>query len=130
MRARFHVAPAVLLLALTLAGASGCNSILGPGGSVTATLGEDGILVSNGTDRPIYWAAFDRDALALLLWAPCTEPATCPRIGSGRTVLISFDAVGVWGPTSREAVFYWWHLVRDGEGGYEPDEIRSIVLSG
>ena len=126
---RHRLGLTVMLLLPGLAGASGCHSILGPDGTVEARLEEGGIRVSNKTDRAIYWTAFDRDALALLLWAPCTDPSTCPRIGSGRTVLIPFDEVGVWGPASREAVFYWWYLVPDDDGGYEPDEIRSIVVA-
>ena len=130
MRVRRDISAVLLLLALTGC-ASGCESIVSIGGSVDARFEADGIVARNGTSRTIYYAAFDREALALLLWAPCTDPATCARIGSGQAALIPFDEVGVWRPEeSREAVFFWWHLVADSEGGYEPDEIRSIVLTG
>lgn len=84
--------------------------------------------MENTNARPIYYFAVERTALALLSWAPCTDPETCPSIDPRSAVNIPFDEIGFWEPSSEEAVVFWWLLEPDQAGGFRPDSVRSMVV--
>ena len=117
-------APALLVLLTTA-----CHDPTGTDGQVQARLLPTGIRVTNGTAAVLYYAAFEREIMALIDWIPCTDPDSCPRIRVNETITIPFSQVTGWELDSREAILYWWHLVPAGTDGYRADGITWTVVS-
>ena len=88
------------------------------------------IVLTTDDAEPVHYFAIDRAAAALIDWAPCTDPATCPSVSRGVPVRIPFSSLGseVEGG-GREAIIYHWQLEEDGSGSYRVDSVRSIVVS-
>ncbi len=119
------------LVTLGVAALLACSAPSEPAGPhVDARLSSAGLVASNRTPSDVYFTAFEREIVALIEWAPCGEPASCrPRLAPGADTTIPYQSIYGWGPASREAVVYWWHLVPTGADAYRPDSIRAIVVA-
>lgn len=92
---------------------------------VTAQASDSTVVIFNNTAEAVYYTAFPRDVLPVILWAPCVDPPRCKSIMPGRSATLPF-ANFMMESRDDEAVVFWWHLIRQSDGTYEYDEIRSI----
>ncbi|CAN5743383.1 hypothetical protein BH23GEM7_BH23GEM7_35290 [soil metagenome] len=119
----------VLCAVLLLVGA-GCSmfteSSVGSSLEVEAT--GSVLRLTNHTEQPVYYLAFEREMLALALWAPCTNPQECPRIAPGEQISVGYESISGYEAGKQEAVVLWYHLHPDSGGGFEPDSLRSVVV--
>ena len=95
---------------------------------VQADFAAQHLIASNQGARPVFYFAVDRIAAATILWAPCVDPDSCPRIDPRHVETIPLENIAFWETASTEALFYWWHLVPTHGGAFQPDSIRSIVV--
>ncbi len=112
-----------VLCAILLLGSAACFQPLGPldrGGVSVAATGS-ALRLTNQTQQPVFYAAFERGYLALILWAPCDDPEQCSRVEPGQTISIDYNSIGGYEPGAREAVVYWWHLIQKADGSFAPD---------
>jgi hypothetical protein len=116
------------LLAALLAAA--CNSTEPSGESLRMSVSAQRITLQNRTDRPIYYAAFERETAALIQWAPCDAPRKCLTqvIAPGASVRFPYAELYGYRRGSTEAVVHWWHLVPEPPAGYRVDLLRTVVL--
>lgn len=119
--------PAVCVLLLAPACASS-ESARVPTDAV-AVAAADGIRLTNRTDRPIYYAAFERGYSTRVMFAPCTDASRCPSIAPRQEAVIPFSLIGGYEPGKREAVVYWWTLAPAGAQGPLVQDMHSEVVS-
>lgn len=109
-----------LPLLLPLLAALACSSATEPTGPVTAKAAAEGILVTNGTTRPIFYLAAEQGTLALLDFIECTDATRCPTIAPGETKSVPWDQVIGYAPNLSTYVLFWWqapNVSADAQGG-------------
>lgn len=60
-------------------------------------------------------------------WAVCAVPG-CPMVAPGKTEYVPFDDILFDERGEREIALSWWHLVPTGDGGFQPDSIRGLIV--
>ena len=131
MKNKYFVILAISILTLHMA----CNrdkQVTGPTvitqDNVMVTVGDQEIEVSNQTGDAIYYAVFPESILPLIYWAPCIDPGTCEnRIPNDRQVSLSIAEI-LNSIEDDTLVFYWWHLIEQGDGTYNFDTINNIKI--
>ena len=103
----------------------GCSSSFGPVDVVTQA---SALRILNSSDAPIYYFIVERQSAALVDWAPCTKPSTCPSVAAHGDAEVPFSRIVGYEPGEREAIFYWWHLLPVPAGGFQVDSIRTRVV--
>lgn len=121
---------AIVVLALSLA-AGGCNRGSPTDAAVETQVDvrrvEDGVRLTNRTDRPVAYAVWNAGWLAL--FAPCTDTGpACPRLAPGASVVVSASEIGGSTATMDAVLVRWWHLVPDGAGGSRADTIQETRI--
>lgn len=123
-----HSAVRAMLLAVVLAA---CGRPTGPDGAtgpLEVRVGATELQLVNRGSRPVHTFVAEREALALLNWAPCADPVRCPGMAPGAEMAIPFTPDGRLGlAPGREAVVTWWYARRT-PVGYEPDSLRWFVV--
>jgi hypothetical protein len=99
--------------------AAGCGRSAGSTGPAEArvAVAADGVRFTNPTDRTVYYLAFERSILPLILWGPCTRPDQCRSVPPRGEVTIPFADIGGYEPGAREAVIFYWRLVPSAKPG-------------
>ena len=123
-------------LAAVLAPLAGCGSnALGPASSDLITVesrADHSLVLRSRADVPVYYFVVDRETLALIDWAPCTDPATCPSVPARGTTTVTRDRIVGWHESTREVAVYHWRLVpKDPHagGGYAADSVRALIVA-
>jgi hypothetical protein len=93
----------------------------------TGATAEGGVRLENLTDEPVYYFAADREALALILWGVCEDPATCRAVPPRATVDVPRGAIAADQPGSHEVAVHHWLLVRRGDR-WKADSIRVAIV--
>ena len=96
-----------------------------PADSVLATSEVGSIALTNQSSARVFYFVYEREAAALINWAPCVDPLRCPSLGPGDRVVIPNTAIGGYAPGKGEAIVWWWH----GPPPPALDDIHAIVLS-
>jgi len=121
-----------LVLACTTVVASACDAVditAVESDLITATATtEGGVRLHGLTGRSVHYFVADAEALALIDWVPCLDPASCPAVPPRGTVDVPRSAIAGDQPGSHTVVVYHWLLVRRGDG-IVPDSIRAITVS-
>lgn len=118
---------ATLCLALLL---GGCSSTppLDPAVPLNVSVStSQSLRLRNASSRPIFYVVMERGFASLANWAPCTNPAECPRVDARGETRVDYGRIAGYEPGAREAIVYWWHLV-EGDGGWVVDNVRSVVV--
>lgn len=97
-----------LRLLVPFLAALACSSATEPAGPVTAVATVTGILVKNGTTRPIFYLAAEQGTLALLDFAQCTDATRCPTIAPGEAKGLPWEQVIGYAPNLDTYVLFWW----------------------
>ena len=116
-------APAV---ALVLGAALACSEPLGTRESrnFTASLAGNELVLHNGTSETVQYVPTDAANLEELLALICVGP-DCISLASGADTTLLLSEMGFAADVS-DLYVHWWHAVPDGDGGFEPDEVRTI----
>lgn len=94
-----------------------------------ARMAGDRLELTNTSTRAVYFFAADREALAVVDWAPCIDPDPCEAVPPMSTRRLARDEVAFLTPATREIVVYHWHLVpAPGGEGVAWDEIRQLIV--
>lgn len=118
----------VLPLLLVLA-SSACSEPTGSSGRLHGEADGSAVVLTNDTGRTVYHFTADRESLALMLWAPCDDPATCTGIAPGAVERIPYDSIFTSsGEAPEEVVVHAWHLARRPGGVHEVRMLPPIVL--
>jgi len=88
----------------------------------------DALEIVNISQQPVYLFIAERNTLALLTWAPCTDPTTCEGIDVGKSMVVTYDAITGYFPGAAEAVVHHWLLIPNGASGFQPDSIRATIV--
>lgn len=118
MRSRF----AVLLILLIVACAETAEPVPG---NLDVVAQQQSLQLTNQGSAPIYVFVIEANTAMVANWAPCNDPASCGGIESGKPVTLAYTGISGYAPGAREAIVYWWHLVRGGSG-YQPDSVRTV----
>lgn len=87
------------------------------------------IVVANIAPATLYTFVVDRNALALIDWVPCNDPARCTGVAPGAAQRIAFEDVAAYQPGSAEAVVYHWLLVHgNSPSGFVMDSLRATIV--
>lgn len=118
---------ATLCLSALLGGCSG-TSPLDPAVPLNVSAAaSQSLRLQNTSARPIYYLVMERDLAALANWAPCTDPAACPRVDPDGKVRVDYSQITGYEPGAQEAIVFWWHLV-ERDGRWAVDHVRSVVV--
>ena len=128
MPRRNNVVRAALVALIAL----GCASPTSPQSDVLtirARLGS--FTLVNRTSESIYYFAIERQTSALVDWAPCSNPTTCPRVGPNGTVTLRYADIYGYELGRDEAVVYHWRLIPSAASstGFTPDRVRSVIVA-
>lgn len=115
-------------LALSLGAAACAFDVTGSGNGFSARIDGAELVLHNGTSRTVYYFAGDRETLALMLWGPCADPATCDGIPAGRERRIGSSEVVGMNPNTREVIVYAWHLVPTSDGKFQPRWLDEVIV--
>jgi len=85
--------------------------------------------LTNETPLPAYTFVIERGAAAFTDWAPCRDPKSCLGIEPGATAIQSYSQIVGYTAAASQAIVYWWHLVPQSGGGFQPDTIRAVVTA-
>ena len=117
---------ATILLIVALIG---CGSPTAPDSEILrAQAIPPALSLQNLVQAPVYTFIADRDILALLNWAPCTNPEQCSGLGPGERRSIPFTEILGYVPHTTAVVVYHWRLLPKGGGGFEVDSVRALVV--
>ena len=117
----------VIVAVLALVGAACADPTAATDGTLRVEPRASGLRIENASDRPVYYAVYDQQTLALLDWVACTG-AGCPSIPArGVTVRACAEIPSCTAATTR-VVVYWWRAEPDAAGGFRPDSIRTLVV--
>ena len=119
----------VMLLALP---ALACSGPAGPTADVPMAeprSAAEGLVLSNPTNSPLYYAAFERRWAeeGLFIWGRCTDAPRCPQIPPGGTVRVPPEEISGYFPGAQEARVYFWRLVAQGNE-YVVSDFRTVVV--
>lgn len=104
-------------------------------GGVEARLVPGGVHVVNQTSRGIAYSVWNPNFLGLM--GVCAEPGPpCVRLAPGASVVVPESEFHGWAPipgdapssSPRALELRWWHVLPDGAGGHQADEVRVIRL--
>jgi len=125
-----------LRLLTIVTAALACSSTTEPTGTVTAVGTAEGIRATNGTSRPVFYSAVEREVLARLnssMVPPCTDAARCASIAPGASITMPWSQVSFFDPAKHDYLFGWWQApvpARMDSWWQGPVQIDGQALSG
>ena len=115
----------VLLAVLAI----GCSNATDPESELLSAHAENQrITLVNTSDDPVYFFVADKDALALLDWAVCVDPARCTPIQPHSTKIVQYSEIAAYQQGSGNAVVYHWRIITKAPGQYDYDEVRHLEV--
>jgi len=107
--------------------AIGCSSTTDPESDILLAHAEHrAITLVNTSDDPVYFFVADTDALALLDWAVCLDPAKCTPVLPHSTKIVRYSEIAAYQEGSRNAVVYHWRIITKAPGQYDYDKLRKL----
>ena len=79
-----------------------------------------------GTER-LYYAVFEREQLALILWAASVNPPA-EFLAPGSAVRIPYEEIFGYVPGKEEVVVFWWFRADANAEGFVPGEKLEHVV--
>ena len=115
----------VLFAALAI----GCSSSTDPETDILSAHAENQTLtLVNTSDDPVYFFVADKDALALIDWTVCIDPAKCTPVPPHSTKLVLYSQIAAYQQGSGNAVVYHWRIISKGAGVYDYDKLRQLEV--
>jgi len=94
-----------------------------------ARVSQGRLVLTNPDSSFAYYHVFEESVDAVIKWRPCALPNECPEVAPLTTREVPFDSIFGYRPEAREMVLYWWRLRPLPDGGFQPDSVRSQILS-
>lgn len=116
-----------LLLLFGLAGCTRSRGISEPDALLSTRVAGATVELSNRTDQPVYYVAFESELATRIRFAPCADPEACASVAPGRTRTIPLAEVAGYHPRASSVIVYFWHLVPAAEG-MAVERMSSLVL--
>ena len=115
--------PALIVAALTLLA---CETPTQPS-SQLLTLSSDGtaLTLTNRNSWPVFYMVVDPNMLALLDFALCEDPATCPRVAAKSSVRVPYTDIIGYHPGQAAVHFTQWRLRQNSSGDYDATDIQG-----
>jgi ABC-type Fe3+-hydroxamate transport system substrate-binding protein len=114
----------VLFAVLTIA----CSSTTDPATDILSAHAENQTLtLVNTSDDPVYFFAADKEALALLDWAICLDPAKCTPVQPHSSKDVPYSQIAAYQHGSGNAIVYHWRIIAKGSG-YDYDKLRELEV--
>ena len=98
-------------------------------GTVTAVASSSDIRITNQTERPISYVAFEQELAARVQFAACANGPQCASIVQGATGVLPWSGVGGYDPDKRTYLLYWWQLITEADGTVHVGSIQTIQIS-
>lgn len=98
-----------------------------PASAVAEAAAGQGVRFTNPSAATVYYSALERDFAARARFAPCTDPARCPSVESGRQTVIPYSLIGGYEAGKREVIVYYWRL-EPASGGHVVRDMRSTIV--
>jgi hypothetical protein len=119
----------ILLAALVLGAA--CNSPLGPDTSHPLRVNaRDGTLqLANTSDQRVFYFIYERQAAALINWAPCVDPLHCASVAPHAQDTLPYSSIGGYLPGKTEAILFWWYAAPRPGAAPVPGQVAAMVLT-
>ena len=113
----------VLFAVLTI----GCASSTDPETDILSAHAENQALtLENTSDDPVYFFVADKDALALIDWTVCIDPAKCTPVQPHSTKVVPYSQIAAYQPGSGNAVVYHWRIIAKAAGVFDYDKLRQL----
>ena len=122
--------PTLALAALVCLLAAGCDSPtqVRTDGDLRVTSNGDALELRNRGPQPLYYFVVERQASALIDWAPCTVPATCASVPPGGRVRVPYASIAGYAAGAREAIVFWWRLEPVSTTQFRTAESGGLVI--
>ena len=118
-----------LAVVIGMALGTGCQSPVGPDGTVTASIRGLALRIENRTTEPVFYAPVERETAARVLLALCVTPPECPVLPPGGVATISLAEVDGFERTSDVVLVHWWRRVPGpAVGYYEAGPVEVIAV--
>jgi hypothetical protein len=136
MRFSNTVQNAALVLALTAA--AGCETVdpFGPlevngiqAGTLTVAAATSGLTVTNQTERPVYFVAFEAELATLIDWVPCTGGSGCNPVVQGERRVVAWSSIPGYAPGKTRYLVYWWNTEVGPDGQPRATNIQTVPVS-
>lgn len=117
-----------LLVTLLLVGAA-CSSPAGPpaSGSLRIVAQDSALQLENLSNEPVFYFAYERQAAALINWAPCVSQS-CPSLAPQARNSLKYSAIGGYAPGKTEAIVWWWSAVPGPADAPVPGPVSATVV--
>ena len=91
-------------------GASACHSPNEVAASVPLriTASNSTLQLQNVSAQTVFYFVYERQAAALINWAPCVDPR-CASVAGGTVITVPYTTIGGYGRGKTEAILWWWH---------------------
>lgn len=86
------------------------------------------LILTNKSDKPVFYFVVEQDLLPLINWAPCADPAVCPPLAPGASVHIDFERITGYHAGSERAVLNWWNAEGARDGAQSIDRVRVTTI--
>ena len=116
-------------VSMALLAAPACSSVTNAesGAALRATVVSDGVRLENPGSAPVFYVLVPTSLLPVFDWVPCTEGPYCEAVPAGGWVVAPWPG-GFLAGNGPEHTLYWWRAKPDGNGGTQPDSIRTVNL--
>jgi hypothetical protein len=98
-------------------------------GYVSATATTAGIRVTNQTERPVSYAAFEQQTAGVVLFLACAGGPQCPSLAPGATRVLPWSDVGGYDPSRNRFVLYWWQIVTEPDGTVHGGTMQTVTVT-
>lgn len=126
-------------LALALAVAPGCETVdpFGPltgvngiqAGTLSVAAATNGLTLTNQTERPVYFVAFEAELATVIDWVPCTGGAGCTPLVQGERRVVAWSAIPGYAPAKTRYLVYWWNAEVGPDGRTRATNIQTVAVS-
>ena len=122
--------PQLLLPVLLVLCSAACTSPASPGtsGPLRVIAQNSALVVENQSADPVFFLVYERQAAAVINWAPCVTQA-CPSIGPGARTILPYAAIGGYAPGKTEAIVWWWRAVPGPADAPVPGPVTGFVIA-
>jgi len=117
------------LLATLLWVGAACGSPASPAasGSLRIVAEDSALQLENLSDEPVFYFVYERQAAALINWAPCVSQP-CPSLAPQAHSSLKYSAIGGYAPGKTEAIVWWWGAVPGPADAPVPGPVSAAVV--
>ncbi|SRR6266508_3671790 len=106
-----------------------CKSLAGPPtlSPLSIVARDSAVQLENVSNEPVFYFVYDRQAAALINWAPCVSQS-CPSLTPHARTSVPYATIGGYAPGKTEAIVWWWRSVPGPADAPVPGPVTAIVV--